>query len=399
MRWAEWARSGVPIVEPVSGRPGALRVTFLWRPERRVTRPSLYAPILDLMNGEGALTALGTSGVWYRSVELPPTARTLYAFSPLPTPGSTPRAPSWPEYFRSLRPDPFQSERLTFAADPDDPEDREATVSVLSLSRASGPVSSPPADTVYWTESETRLRSAHLPGTRRVWVYRPPEFDPQTADYNLVLVLDGVVYRSAVPTPTIVRGLVDAGALGPSVVVAVGNAAGARDAELLHHPGFARHLADEVLPWLRRTYGLAPRPESTVIAGSSLGGLTAAYAAYLYPDRFGAVLAQSGAFNWSDSGRMDGPPTLMREYAEAPLRPTRFFLNAGTFENRVFPGTNASLLANVRHLRDVLEAKGYPVTYSEFEGGHDHAWWAATLGDGLRSLLGSPDRKGPAPPR
>jgi enterochelin esterase family protein len=86
----------------------------------------------------------------------------------------------------------------------------------------------------------------------------------------------------------------------------------------------------------------------------------------------------------------------MQDYAHAPKLRLRFYLDAGFHERSSTGKMPVSLLGSVRHLRDVLEAKGYPVAYAEFEGGHDYACWAGTLADGLLFLLGGerPGRTG-----
>ena len=47
-------------------------------------------------------------------------------------------------------------------------------------------------------------------------------------------------------------------------------------------------------------------------------------------------------------------------------------------------------------LRAVLRAKGYPVRYAEFSGGHHFLCWRGTLADGVLALL-DPAPRGGAP--
>jgi enterochelin esterase-like enzyme len=75
--------------------------------------------------------------------------------------------------------------------------------------------------------------------------------------------------------------------------------------------------------------------------------------------------------------------------AAAERRPLRFVLDAGRLETWVPRSEAPSLLTANRHLRTVLQAKGYPVRYAEAAGGHAFFSWQLTLAEGLMSLLGS----------
>lgn len=62
--------------------------------------------------------------------------------------------------------------------------------------------------------------------------------------------------------------------------------------------------------------------------------------------------------------------------------PISFYMEIGLFEtDRPFDP-----LSQNRRLRDVLRAKGYPVVYSEYAGGHEYLCWRGSLADGLLAL-------------
>ena len=52
------------------------------------------------------------------------------------------------------------------------------------------------------------------------------------------------------------------------------------------------------------------------------------------------------------------------------------------------PFAYPSAIAAHRHLRDILQAKGYEVHYNEYNGGHETLSWRGSLADGLIALIG-----------
>lgn len=191
------------------------------------------------------------------------------------------------------------------------------------------------------TVRELRFTSARLGNERSVWVYTPAAASRTfEGEHGLLVMTDGQDWME--------EGLIGA-------------------------------IEHELLPSLPEVAGF-PRPERSIISGLSLGGLTAAYAGLRAPHLFGHVLSMSGSFWWPTSLAPDEEPAwLNRCYAVTERLPLRFHLSVGLLEQ--------ALLSPTRHLRDVLLAKGYPVVYREFNGGHDPLCWAASLGDDLAALV------------
>ena len=166
-----------------------------------------------------------------------------------------------------------------------------------------------------------------------------------------------------------------------------GNSTGIQGAER-----FGDALVKELIPMLRESYAVSANPADVIIGGFSGGGRAAAQIALFHSGTFGNVLAQSGAFR--ESSGDDEPNASARAFVEAPRKPIRFYMEVGRYDNvpaasrplyeMVVDETN--LMGN-RHLRDVLLAKGYDVTYREVGGGHDFVHWRSMLADGLLTLL------------
>jgi enterochelin esterase family protein len=216
-----------------------------------------------------------------------------------------------------------------------------------------------------------------------VFVYTPAGYDQGDAPVPLVIVFDGNTYRGTVPTPTVLDNLIAAGRVPPVVAILIDNPDQAtRNRELDCYPPFVEFMATEMLPWIRQRFRITDDPALRVVAGSSGGGQASMCVAQHHPELFGKVLAQSGSF-FAHPDQPIGDEWAYRHLITGPRLPLAFYLDVGRFEP-VFSVTG------VRMMRNVLEALGYPLTYVEFSGGHDYAWWRGTLANGLIALLGRP---------
>ncbi|WP_242671981.1 enterochelin esterase domain-containing protein [Stutzerimonas kirkiae] len=394
--WRDMAVRGTPLVESLSAeacagtaegaRPCELLVSFLWRGARHgvMLRSS---PSGD----HDPLRRLGDSDIWYRSYRLPASARLSYQLAPdvpsLPRPALERRR----AILATAQRDPLNP--MTF---PVSGVDRYQRQSVLQLPQAPlQPWLEPRAHSSRGRVEKHLFSSRLLGNTREITLYRPAGWQAEASGRGLLVVFDAHAYDGRVPTPTILDNLRSDGLVPPTAAILIGNPdAAARAAELPPNRLFARFIAEELMPWARNQ-GIGASAGQSVIAGSSYGGLASAYVALRHPEWFGNVLSQSGSFWWgkADNEAPNGngaaeeePQWLTRQYARQDRLPLRFYLEAGLFESK--RGQSGSILATTRHLRDVLRAKGYPVTHAEYASGHDYLHWRGSLACGLVVLLG-----------
>jgi predicted alpha/beta superfamily hydrolase len=140
---------------------------------------------------------------------------------------------------------------------------------------------------------------------------------------------------------------------------------------------YARFLIDTVKPRIDTHYRTRKDRASTVIAGSSMGGLISLYAFFRRPSPFGAAAVISPSI-WF------GGREILAFVQKSRLTRGRIYLDVGTNEG-------AGTLRDARTLKRLLRRKGYKrdaLWYLEAQG-HQHreADWAWRLPQALEFLL------------
>jgi enterochelin esterase family protein len=362
----EDVKGKIPLVETIPGKDHLRRVTFLWRggAEAHVLRiHGVVPPELE----QKPLSRLADTDVWFVTVRLPVAARFTYGFA---------RA--------------GDKIKKGGVADPLNPLRYERDSIVELPGAPPQPWIKVQPEVPKGTLKQEKSRSEILKQERAVSIYTPAGYNPQAGAYGLLVLFDGEEYRSVVPTPTILDNLLASNKINPLVALLI-DSGETRDRDLQCSAPFADFLAKELLPWARQRYRFSADPKQTIVGGSSYGGLSAAYCAFRYPEIFGNVLSQSASFGYypgwdRDRDRTDSSSYgwLTRQFVTTPKLPIRFYVEAGLFETHKPRG----LLAENRRMRDVLEAKGYSIVYSEYAGGHDYLNWRGSLADGLIALAG-----------
>jgi enterochelin esterase-like enzyme len=357
--WTEM-KDKAPLIETIPNDPDYRWITFLWRGDQSTRELIIFGDIPSRDSVGSKPRRLIESDVWFRTARIPKDSRFGYAFQV--NGGRIQTDPLNPRHFagRSVAELPNAPPQPWIAEQPGVPKG---------------------------SRTQHTLSSRILTEDRAFAVYTPPQYTPEGKPCGLLIVFDGESYGysddSAIQTPRIIDNLVAAGKIRPLVAILL-NSQKTRTRDLVCSPQFAEFLTEELVPWVRERYNVSEAPSDTIVAGSSYGGLCAAFVAWKHPAVFGNVLSQSGSFRHFPGPERDVVPYaeetgwLTRQFVTTPGLKTRFYLQVGRFEAR--------LISEHRRLRDVLEAKGCFCSYSEVSGGHDYLTWRACFPDGLLAL-------------
>jgi predicted alpha/beta superfamily hydrolase len=249
---------------------------------------------------------------------------------------------------------------------------------------------------------------AQLRRTRRVWVYLPPDYATGLRHYPVLYLQDGQnvfdQFTSFAGEWGVDETLDALAANGQDpvgcIVVAVDNGSKHRLDEYSpwrnrrtgrggEGAQYADFLAHTLKPYIDYHYRTQPGRAATGIAGSSMGGLLATYAALRHPAVFGRVGVFSPAYWFA------GQALLAYVAQQSPRPDTRWYFVCGTQESP----TMAPLMTAVY---DALRDAGVPNNNLSIkvlaDGQHAEWFWQREFGPAYRWLFaaGLPAASGPA---
>lgn len=244
-----------------------------------------------------------------------------------------------------------------------------------------------------------RLWAAELGREVQLRVYLPPSNSENTHGLPLVLVNDGQDF----PRMNFDRlwcEVMQSGRVRPCIVVGID--AGDRLAEYgtadqVDYKGrgarssvYQDWVLEKAMPFLAARYPLSSRREEIVVAGFSLGGLSALDMAWRAADRIGQVGVFSGALWWRSAAYKAEDPDADRiihdRIAAAQVAPPlRVWTQAGTLDEEEDRNGNGVIDAidDTQDLVRALQAAGLPaedVAFYLMEGGrHEPETWAQAM--------------------
>ncbi|GJL46717.1 TPA: enterochelin esterase [Citrobacter farmeri] len=220
--------------------------------------------------------------------------------------------------------------------------------------------------------------SARLGNTRRVWVFTTGDAQPD--ERPLAVLLDGQFWAQSMPVWPALTSLTQRGQLPPAVYLLIDAIDTAhRGRELPCNADFWLAVQHELLPQVRSVAPFSDRPERTIVAGQSFGGLSSLFAGLHWPERFGCVLSQSGSYWWPHrGGQQDGLIIEQLNDGTLSAQGLRIVLEAGVREPVIFRANQA--------LYTQLQTTQQSVFWRQVDGGHDALCWRGGLMQGLIDL-------------
>lgn len=220
------------------------------------------------------------------------------------------------------------------------------------------------------------IQSDHLGYSLQYRVYLPEGAD-NLKDLPVIFVTDGQWYLAQGEMQLALDNEIESGAIRPVMAVFVDSRNpeklrdNRRNSEFMCNQHYTLFFANELIPEIQRKYPVSKQASDRVILGLSFGGLNAGCFGLMLPQIFPNIAMQSPASN----KHVD---VLSQQYADKEKMDLKIFFSAGTRRDNT---------RSARKFHEVLEQKGYDVTYIEVPQGHDWSNWKPLLDDVLLTFF------------
>lgn len=243
--------------------------------------------------------------------------------------------------------------------------------------------------------------SPQLDNVRDIIVYLPPSYALSSRRFPVIYMQDGQnvfddvsSYAGEWHVDETFENLHDEGL--EAIVVAIPNVGDARITEYNPYTSsrfgaprgddYVRFIVNTLKPMIDADFRTLPRPESTAIAGSSMGGLISLYAWLAYPEVFGLAAVMSPSLWIARTAALD-------HAANAPLNHGKLYLDIGAKElPRRFSKYLSGMNDAVQGVYDRLRGRGIPesrlMLVRDRHGEHNEESWARRFPDAVRFLFG-----------
>ncbi|MFH0411021.1 alpha/beta hydrolase-fold protein [Corynebacterium sp. L4756] len=332
----------------------------------------------------GLMRQVPETDIWALEMELSPTYRGSYGFrllteKELAGDAATQRPPH--NGFLTVA-DPHGTERL----------DNAGGLSVVSGVHA--------PESTAWTHRPVNIQgtviSGHLAGSDIDVMGYFPATDKPCA---VLTLFDAEAWFDRISLPTALEAAMAAG-MGPVAVLGVRN----RDTphrmqQLRANKDFLAAIATDGTAWLQKHAahaGVILDKQRHIIAGQSLGGLSALIAGLQYPESYHAVIAQSPSLWFSPDvpGAPGAPHSTQRSTPRDLDKPSHGWLVEQVYQADRVPariiidvGAREGAMVNKAHLLDMaLNTHKARHELNVYDGGHDYAWWRVALIEHLFAL-------------
>lgn len=255
------------------------------------------------------------------------------------------------------------------------------------------------------------LASSFLARAVELTILLPPAGLAAAASYPVLYLNDGQDFERLHLQATL-DALYARGAVRPFVVIGLhANELRVQEYGTAGHPDFngrgslagayAQFVLEELLPFAQVRYQASASPDEAVMAGFSLGGLSAFDLVWHHPEAFARAGAFSGSFWWRQRAVGAGytpADRIMHGLVRAgSLHPShRFWLQVGTLDERGDRNENGV----IDSIEDCLDLVGELITcgldvqkalrYVQVEGGHHHPdTWGRVMPDFLIWAFGA----------